>query len=60
MVKTYKIQMNKKTHQAFITIPKVIMDGKGWREKTGITYKIGPNGEVILEKNTESESGGKQ
>ena len=40
--------MNKKTGQAFVTIPKVIMDGKGWREKTEITYKIGLNGEVIL------------
>ena len=60
MVKTYKIQTNRKTHQAFITVPKVIMDGKGWIEKTEITYKIGPNGEVILEKNAESERGGKQ
>lgn len=49
MVKTYKIQMNKKTSQAFITIPTVIMEGKGWKEKTELRYKIGPNGEVILE-----------
>jgi hypothetical protein len=48
MVKTYRIQMNKKTGQAFLTIPKVIMDGKGWKEKTEVTYKIGPNGEVII------------
>ena len=48
MVKSYRIQMNKKTGQAFVTIPKVIMDGKGWREKTELTYKIGPNGEVML------------
>ena len=40
--------MNKKTRQAFITIPKVIMDAKGWKEKTEIIYKIGPKGEVIL------------
>ena len=49
MVKTYKIQMNKKTSQAFITIPKVIMDGKGWEEKTELRYRIGSRGEVILE-----------
>lgn len=48
VVKTYKVQMNRKTNQAFITIPQVIMDGKSWKEKTEITYKIGPNGEVIL------------
>jgi hypothetical protein len=48
MVKSYRIQMNKKTGQAFVTIPKVIMDGKGWKEKTEVTYKFGPNGEVIL------------
>jgi hypothetical protein len=40
--------MNKKTGQAFVTIPKVIMDGKGWRERTEVSYKIGSNGEVIL------------
>ena len=49
MVKTYKIQVNKKTSQAFITIPKVIMDGKGWKEKTEVTYKIGSQGELILD-----------
>jgi len=48
MVKSYKIQMNKKTGQAFVTIPKVIMDGKSWTDKTEVIYKIGPNGEVIL------------
>ena len=48
MVKSYKIQMNKKTRQAFVTIPKVIMDGKDWKEKTEVIYKIGNNGEVIL------------
>jgi hypothetical protein len=48
MVKSYKIQMNKKTGQSFVTIPKVIMDGKEWKERTEVTYKIGPNGEVIL------------
>lgn len=48
MVKTYKIQMNKKTSQAFITIPKVIMEGKGWKEKTELRYLIGSKGEVIL------------
>jgi hypothetical protein len=48
MVKSYKIQMNKKTEQAFVTIPKVIMIGKDWKEKTELTYKIGPSGEVIL------------
>jgi hypothetical protein len=48
MVKSYKIQMNKKTGQAFVTIPKVIMDGKSWKEKTEVTYKIGPNGEVMI------------
>ena len=48
MVKSYRIQKNKKTGQAFLTIPKVIMDGKGWKEKTEVTYKIGSNGEVIL------------
>lgn len=49
MVKTYRIQMNKKTSQAFITIPRVIMDGKGWKEKTELVYRIGSNGEVMLE-----------
>jgi hypothetical protein len=49
MVKTYKIQINKKTQQAFITIPKVILDGKCWKEKTEIAYRIGHNGEVSLE-----------
>ena len=48
MVKSYRIQKNKKTGQSFVTIPKVIMDGKGWMEKTEVTYKIGLNGEVIL------------
>jgi hypothetical protein len=48
MVKSYRIQINKKTGQAFVTIPKVIMVGKGWKEKTEVTYKIGHNGEVIL------------
>jgi hypothetical protein len=48
MVKSYKIQKNRKTGQAFVTIPKVIMDGKGWMERMEVTYKIGPNGEVIL------------
>lgn len=49
MVKTYRIQMNKKTSQAFITIPKVIMDAKSWKEKTELVYKIGSSGELILE-----------
>ncbi|MFH0862901.1 MAG: hypothetical protein V1875_07735 [Candidatus Altiarchaeota archaeon] len=40
--------MNKKTGQAFVTIPRVIMDGKGWKEKTEISYKIGSSGEVII------------
>ncbi len=48
MVKCYRIQKNKKTGHAFVTIPKVIMDGKAWKEKTEVTYKIGNNGEVIL------------
>jgi hypothetical protein len=48
VVKSYRIQMNKKTGQAFVTIPKVIMDGKGWREKTEVIYRIGNNGEVFL------------
>jgi hypothetical protein len=41
--------MNNKTGQAFVTIPKVIMEGKSWGEKTEIIYKIGPKGEVILQ-----------
>ncbi|MFH1404078.1 MAG: hypothetical protein ABIH11_07410 [Candidatus Altiarchaeota archaeon] len=49
MVKAYKIQVNKKNSQAFITIPKVIMDGKDWKERTELRYRIGPKGEVILE-----------
>jgi hypothetical protein len=48
VAKTYRIQINNNTGQAFITIPKVIMEGKSWKEKTELTYKIGPNGEVIL------------
>jgi len=48
VVKSYRIQRNKKTDQAFITIPKVIMHAKGWKEKTKIVYKIGSQGEVIL------------
>jgi len=48
MGKSYRIQVNKKTGQAFVSIPKVIMIGKDWKEKTELTYKIGPSGEVIL------------
>ncbi len=48
MGKSYKIQMNKKTGQAFVSVPKVIMTAKDWKEKTELTYKIGPAGEVIL------------
>jgi hypothetical protein len=55
MVKSYRIQINKKTGQAFVTVPKVIMDGKGWKEKTEITYKIGTKGEVILAQTPQSD-----
>ena len=49
MVKSYKIQINRKTTQAFITVPKVIMEGKGLKEKTELRYVVGSSGEVILE-----------
>jgi hypothetical protein len=48
MVRSYRIQINKKTGQAFVTVPKVIMEGKDWKEKTEIIYKIGTKGEVIM------------
>lgn len=48
MEKTYIIQRNKTTKQSFITIPRVIMTAKNWKEKTEIKYLIGPSGEVIL------------
>jgi hypothetical protein len=47
-MKTYSIQVSK-LGQYSITLPKVIVEGKGWQHGTELTFKFGPRGEVILD-----------
>lgn len=43
-----KLQINKRG-QTSITVPKAIVDAKGWTDGQELAFKFGPHGELILE-----------
>jgi len=47
-MKAYSIQVSK-LGQYSITLPKVLVESKGWQAGTRLTFKYGSKGEFILE-----------
>ncbi|MCX6695841.1 MAG: hypothetical protein NTU61_06055 [Candidatus Altiarchaeota archaeon] len=48
----YIIQVSKHG-QATLTIPKLIVDAKGWTQGTKLNFRFGSKGELILEEKKE-------